>query len=122
MSGGSGTGTQVIQAPSAGALTTQMTTDLEVFFNSGDFAAAATYTHIGSIAVEISVLFDDAFQAFNAETGRYETSAPQAVCKASDVSGVAHRDVLVINSVTYYVTGIQPSDDGLTTTLILSKD
>jgi hypothetical protein len=121
MSGGSGTGTKITQAPAAGALSTQFTTDLDVFFNTGDFAVAATLTHDGA-PTTINVIFTDAFRVMNAATGGYETSDPQADCKASDVSNAIHGDTLTVNNILYKIIGIQPSEDGLVVTLVLSKD
>jgi hypothetical protein len=104
-----------------GTASTQFATDLAVFFDTDDFAIAATLTHAGA-GTSIIVIFDDAFKVFNAESGGFETSEPQALCKASDVSSAIHGDTLTINSIAYKIIGIQPSEDGLITTLVLSKD
>jgi hypothetical protein len=92
-----------------------MAADLDAFFNTDEFADSATYN-----GATINGIFTDAFQL--STVGGMETSSPQFETKTSSVSSAAHRDTLVINSVTYYVIGIQPSEDGLTTVLILSKD
>jgi len=103
------------------SLKTQMAADLPTFFNADEFADAATLTH-GSTATTVNGIFADSFRNFNAEIGGYETTAPQFECAYSDVDDADHGDSLVIGSVTYYIIGIQKSEDGLTAILILSED
>ncbi len=118
--GGSGTGTPI--TPSLTGLQSAMSLDLAAFLNTADFAVTATFTHAGLIITSINVIFDDAFQVFNSQFGNFETSGPRATCKASDVSAAAHGDTLLIGALLYKVIGIQPSDDGLVTVLVLSRD
>jgi len=99
------------------SLSQDLTTDLDTFLDTTDFAVAATLN--GTTA--INVIFDAAYEAVNLQTGEVEGAAPVAICKSSDVSGVSHGDTLDVNGTTYYVRGIQPDGTGLTT-LILSED
>ena len=103
-------------------LAADMTTDLGVFFNASDFGTVASFKHGSADAVAITVIFDDEFKAVNPALGEVESSAPQAECKASDVSTAVHDDLLTVNSIAYKIIGIQPSFDGRTTILILSRD
>ena|SRR4030067_1899703 len=93
--------------------------DLDIFF-SDDFTQDATYTPQGGQASTIKIIFDNAFKVIDISTG-IESALPAATCKTSDVASVKHNDTLVINSITYYVSGIQPDGTGITK-LILSKD
>jgi hypothetical protein len=103
-------------------LATQMATDRAAFFSTDDFAVSATFTHTGSAAVAIKVIFNNAFELVNPMSGSIETMNPQAICKYSDVSAAAKNDTLVIGGVTYYCIGkAQRGEDGLTALLPLSK-
>ena len=102
-------------------LATSMASDLATFFTTDDFAVAATWTHSGTAKV-VNVIFSNPYRGVSPLTGEVETTAPEVICKASDVVGVTRRDTVAISGTTYYVIGIQPSDDGLTVTLILSRD
>jgi|SRR3989304_1157905 len=80
----------------------------------------ATYTPQGGQASAIKVIFGNDFKVVDLSTG-IESAAPAVTCKSSDVASVKHNDTFVINSVTYYVSGIQQDGTGITI-LILSKD
>ena len=100
--------------------------DLGIFFNSNDFGTTATYTPNGGSASTITVLFDKPFNSVPLDTGDgdIESNTPTVLCKTSDVASVAHGDVLVVNSTTYSVVGVQ-ADFGSgyqgTTLLILEE-
>lgn len=94
-----------------------LTDDLSIFTSTNDFAAAAALN--GTTA--INVIFDAAYEAINLQTGEVEGTAPVAICKESDVSGVSHGDTLLVNGTTYHIRGVRPDGTGLTT-LILSED
>ena len=85
--------------------------DLADFFNTSDFGVAATYTPSGGSASTINVIFDKPFNSVPLDTGEMdvESNTPTALCISSDVSSVAHGDALVVDSITYYVVGIQES-------------
>ena len=97
-------------------LKTDITGDLPTFLNSNEFASTITYNSVTIIGI-----FDDAYKGINLATGEIESTDPQVIVKASDISGLEHGATLIINSITYYVTGIHTDGTGLTT-LLLSKD
>jgi hypothetical protein len=104
----------------------EVANDLNVFFNSEDFGASATYTPSGGSASTITVLFDKPFNSIPLDTGEVdiESNTPTALCKTSDVSSAGHGDVIVISSTTYHIVGVQ-ADSGSgyqgTTLLVLEK-
>lgn len=124
-------------------LAADMLTDLATFLETDDFAVPALYTHEGSDS-SITVIFSTPPRVEAFGGAEIEGSGFEVICKTSDVDGVAHRDMIRFpadgyntewnsleewessvyweSAVNYYVIGIQPSDDGLLTTLILSKD
>jgi hypothetical protein len=85
---------------------------LEDIFADTDMTIPATYK-----GVTIRVDFRDGFLV----VAGVESSGPHAECLDTDIAGVGHGDMLVINAITYYVQGIQPSGFG-TTILILSEE
>ena len=97
-------------------LKTDILNDLPTFLDTDDFAVSITYN-----SKSIAGIFDDEYKGVNPLTGEIEATAPQVIVKISDVSGIVHGSVLLINSTTYYVISIRPDGTGLTT-LILSKD
>lgn len=107
-------------------MTIETATDLGDFFKTADFAVAATYTATGEDAATINVLFDAPFNSVPLDTGErdIESNTPTALCQTSDVSAAAHGDVIVINSTTYHVVGVQ-ADSGSgyqgTTLLVLEE-
>ena len=107
-------------------MTIETATDLGDFFKTADFAVAATYTATGESAATINVLFDVPFDSVPLDTGEVnvESNTPTALCQTTDVSAAAHGDVIVINSTTYHVVGVQ-ADSGSgyqgTTLLVLEE-
>lgn len=97
-------------------LKADITSDLSTFLNSNEFATTITYNSTSIVGI-----FDDAYKGINLATGEIESTDPQVIIKASDISGIEHGATLIINSTTYYVTGIHPDGAGLTT-LMLSRD
>jgi len=102
------------------SLKTQMEIDTNIFISEDDFGDVATLTKGGSpsIVSTINVVLTEEFRSVNGVENLY----PVALAKTSDISGVKHRDTLEVKSVTKYIIGIHPSDDGLMTELILSQD
>lgn len=84
--------------------------------STDDFGSAAT---IGTATVY--GIFDDAASAINIQTGEVMQTKPQFTCRESDVTSLAIRGTVIINSVTYYVLEKQPDGTGMTI-LILSRD
>lgn len=87
--------------------------DLDVFFNTGDFATAATLQG-GAI---VNVIFD----AAHLEVLGVSSANPVALAKASDVADSDIGKTLTINAVAYTIHDRQPQDDGATVLLQLSK-
>ena len=97
-------------------LKSDITSDLPTFLNSNEFADTVTYN-----STSIAGIFDDAYKGINMATGEIESTDPQVIVEASDISGIEHGATLIINSVIYYVTGIHPDGTGITI-LMLSRD
>lgn len=97
-------------------LRTDITSDLDTFLNSDEFATSVTYN-----SATINGIFDDAYKGINMTTGEVESTDPQVIVKSGDVSGIEHGDTITINSITYYVIGIHADGTGITT-IILSRD
>ena len=95
------------------------TEDLTVFFNTDDFAIAATYTPNGGSPSTVNVIFDRAFLS------RLDINStnPVALARASDISAVAAngQDQIVISGITYRIKDAQPQDDGATVLLQLEE-
>ena len=85
--------------------------DLAPFFETGDFAVAATLQ--GGAAV--NVIFD---AEYIAELGMAGTN-PAALAKAADVSAANIGQTLTINAVAYTIRNRRPLDDGATVLLEL---
>ena len=85
------------------------------------FAQEASWTHGGAPAT-INVILDTEYSAPEGVgiTG-VSDAAPVALCKASDVTGAARGDTLLVDGVTYYVTEAMPNGDGFTV-LRLSRE
>jgi len=125
MSGGSGTGERATGGaiPAESAFEAMLTSDLDVFFNSAEFAKTAYHNGAGVLMMTpIKVIFSAPFGQISPATGEIETTSPQAQCKASDAASIVHGTKLVIDGVTYKVRGKHPGEDSRETVLILSKD
>lgn len=95
------------------------TEDLTVFFQTADFATAATYTPYGGSPSTVNVIKDEA------DLSRLDIVAtnPVALGRASDFSAVAAngQDTLLIGATTYRIKDIQPQDDGSVVLLQLEE-
>lgn len=80
--------------------------DLSVFFDSDDFAQAATYD---GGAEPVYVIFDRAY--VEAITGIVGTS-PVALAQAADIPAAGVGKALVISGTTYTIRRREPHDDG----------
>ncbi|MCP4989340.1 MAG: hypothetical protein GY928_25775 [Colwellia sp.] len=95
---------------------TDLTTDLDVFINTDEFAVDITYN-----STTIQGVFDNEFSsAVEGEMG-IESTVPQVMVKTSDVASVVHGEVMIIESVNYNIIGIQPDGTGMTL-ILLSED
>jgi hypothetical protein len=93
-----------------------LTTDLDIFLNSNEFAVDVTYQ-----SATIKGVFDAPFEsAVEGEMG-IESTLPQVLVKTSDVASAVHGQTMTINSVVYQIIGIQPDGTGMTL-ILLSED
>jgi hypothetical protein len=94
------------------------TEDLTAFFQTADFAYAATWTPVaGGGPYTVNVIFDNA--NFDSNIGSAGATGLQPMCLAADDqlaqgSGIKRNDALVINGVTYKVANIDPDGSGVT--------
>ena len=95
------------------------TEDLTVFFQTADFAVAATYTPYGGAGATVNVIKDEAFL----DRMGINATNPTALGRASDFSAIAAngQDTLLIGSTTYRIKDSQPLDDGAVVLLQLEK-
>jgi hypothetical protein len=85
------------------------TEDLSVFFDSDDFAIAATFTPTSGAASTPSVIFDAAFVAPFAVAG----TNPVALARAADFPATTSvGGTIVINGISYTIRSREPQDDG----------
>lgn len=94
-----------------------LVSDFGEFF--GDFDVTATWE-----GVAFQIHFENFYEPMETNLGTVvEASAPRAVCRAADVQGIAHDDILVIPvdgvQTRYKVVGIQPDGAGMTTLILL---
>lgn len=95
-----------------------MLEDLDVFFNTDEFALPAQWIHEGN-TTDIAVIFDNKHSIVGGEM-------PVAVeditvsCKSADVSGTKTGDALVFDGVKYTIIDAQPDGTGITR-LVLEK-
>ena len=89
--------------------------DLSRFFDTGDFALAATLQGVGT---PVNVIFDVMY----IEALGVSSTNPVALAKASDVADSDLGKTLTINSVVYTIRDRQPQDDGSIVLLQLSKN
>ena len=97
----------------------QLNQDLDVFFNTDEFADTAL---LESGAV-VSVYFDEKDDVVF-DTGLdsdVSASVPSVTCKASDVATMSHGESIIVNNMTYYVIDMDPPQSGVRK-LYLSED
>ena len=90
--------------------------DLAVFLNPRDLGDTATFKN-----EEINIQFVDEYEAITLLGLEIENARPMAMAATTDITGIKHRDTLVIDTITYYVIEIHDDGTGITT-LLLSKD
>ena len=88
--------------------------DLDMLFV--DLGLTAQVMIATYLAGEISVLYEAPGKVPSLFDNSYETSAPAAIVKSSDVDdlNIAHGGKLIISGATWYVIGIMPDGSGLT--------
>ena len=90
--------------------------DLAVFLNPRDMGNTATFKN-----KDINIQFIDKYEATTLFGLEIENARPVAMAATTDITGIKHRDALVIDTITYYVVEIRNDGTGITT-LLLSKD
>jgi hypothetical protein len=104
------------------------TQDLDVLFNTDEFAVNAVLTTTTGTKT-IRVIFDEVYDQFAMRPmfdsvygragARAESRLLSATCKTSDILGAHHKDTLTIGGKIYPIVGITPQQDGNITILEL---
>jgi len=90
--------------------------DVAVFLNPRDFGNTATFKN-----KDINIQFIDEYEATTLFGLEIENARPVVMAATTDITGIKHKDTLIINTITYYVVEIRNDDTGITT-LLLSKE
>jgi hypothetical protein len=90
--------------------------DLSEFLSTEAFGSEATFK-----SKTINTVFTNNYISITGGTVDIEGTYPVALCRLSDVTGVAHNDVLTIDSKNYVVIGIQPNNSIGTVKLVLNE-
>ena len=90
--------------------------DLAVFLNPRDMGNTATFKN-----KDINIQFVDEYEAITLFGLEIENAGPMAMAATTDITGIKHRDALVIDTIAYYVVEIRNDGTGITT-LLLSKE
>jgi hypothetical protein len=89
-----------------------LTEDFDIFYNTTDFAYAATYTAAGGThpddGTTVNVILDKKY----IESNGVESYLPVARCEEADVSDASNGAQIRINSVDYYIRDVQPNGIG----------
>lgn len=81
--------------------------DLTPFFNTAEFATAATYNS----ATTVNGIFD---REYGEALGNVvEGTTPVFLCALADLPSVDHDDTLLIDATTYKVKGVEPDGTGV---------
>lgn len=87
--------------------------DIDAFFNTDDFAVAATYTPDGGSPSTVNGIFDDEyFDEVGGSVG-IEGSQPRFTCKLADVAAVEQGDALTVSGVSYLIVNVQKDGTGI---------
>lgn len=98
------------------------TENISAFFQTSDFAYAATWTPAaGGGPYVVNVIFDNAY--IESQIGDANVAGRQPMCMASDTdlaqgSGIKRNDSLAINGTTYKVAEIHPDGTGVTALML----
>src|SRR3990172_3678425 len=93
--------------------------DIAVFFS--DFAVDALLLSAGAGSKTIKVLFDKNGFSINPYTGEIENNGPAAQAKTIDVDGAVHKNILVVDGISYEILEIIHDDTGITTLRLNKK-
>ena len=90
--------------------------DVAVFLNPKDLGNTATFKN-----KDINIQFVDEYEATTLFGLEIENARPVVMAATTDITGIKHKDTLIINTITYYVVEIRNDDTGITT-LLLSRE
>lgn len=93
-----------------------MNENLDAFLNVNELGVAATFN---TQAIVVQLLNE--YATIDGGTVGVEGSNPVALVKASDVSGIAADDSIIVDSVSYTVIRIEPDSTGTLLKLILTE-
>lgn len=82
-------------------------TELAEFFDTEDFAVAATIPGGRKLLVLFDALYTDALNV--------DSASPAAFCTSADAAGLGLDDQITIDGTTYRIIGVQPDGAGITT-------
>jgi pectate lyase len=94
--------------------------ELSEFFGLGEHGTAATFTPSGGSGSAIVVVYNNLYFLEDAGNVGVETSQPIVTVESATVPGVAHGDVITIDSANFNVVGVRPDGTGITE-LVLEK-
>jgi hypothetical protein len=90
-----------------------------VFLSPNDHGSLARFTHAGSPAVRIHVIFTDRYEESDLMGMRAGNSGPAAIAASADVDGVAVNDILEVQRdgewVEYRIIDIGEDEEGMRT-------
>lgn len=95
-----------------------LTEDMNVFFQTGDFAVSGTLTAAGTPAT-VSFIFDEAYKEPDTTGTAIGMSEPTALMPASVYPTWTRNDTLLYGSTTYVVKRREPEEDGTMVRLFL---
>ena len=87
--------------------------NINAFFDTDDFAVAATFTPDGGSPSTVNGIFDDEyFDEVGGSVG-IEGSQPRFTCKLDDLAAVEQGDALTVSGVAYEIVNVQKDGTGI---------
>jgi len=87
--------------------------ELAEFFEVDEHGTAANYTPSGGSASSITVIFRHDYYLEDVGNVGVETQQAVITVQTSKVSGIAHGDLIEIDSTNYNVVGVRPDGTGI---------
>lgn len=87
--------------------------ELAEFFEVSEHGTAANYTPSGSSASSITVIFRHDYYLEDVGNVGVETQQAVITVQTSKVPGIAHGDLIEIDSTNYNVVGVRPDGTGI---------
>lgn len=96
--------------------------DLASFFDTGEFGVTASWTPSGGSAQSIAgLLIRTDIDELDGSGAAQSSRRPVFQCRSADVTGIAYGDALTVSGTGYTVAGLDYSDDGAITKVILTE-